>query len=90
MTIFKYFTNDYFYFSARYGQWHKDKKEPQSKNVPRIIAFVVRVKLLQGFHGFHFLQMNSQVGGCCFSELRCAYEVTNDKKNWEIIMGELA
>merc|ERR1712012_585161 len=26
--------------SARYGQWHKDKKEPQSKNVPRIIAFV--------------------------------------------------
>ena len=32
--------------------------------------------------------MNSQVGGCCFSELRCAYEVTNDKKNWEIIMGE--
>merc|ERR1711936_412170 len=53
--------------SARYGQWHKDKKEPQSKNVPRIIAFVV--------------------GGCCFSELRCAYEVTNDKKNWEIIMG---
>merc|ERR1712212_217984 len=53
--------------SARYGQWHKDKKEPQSKNVPRIIAFVV--------------------GGCCFSELRCAYEITNDKKNWEIIMG---
>merc|ERR1712172_48533 len=53
--------------SARYGQWHKDKKEPQSKNVPRIIAFVV--------------------GGCCFSELRAAYEVTNDKKNWEIIMG---
>merc|ERR1711963_1311932 len=53
--------------SARYGQWHKDKKEPQSKNVPRIIAFVV--------------------GGCCFSELRCAYEVTNGKKNWEIIMG---
>merc|ERR1712172_388697 len=53
--------------SARYGQWHKDKKEPQSKNVPRIIAFVV--------------------GGCCLSELRAAYEVTNDKKNWEIIMG---
>merc|ERR1712088_402262 len=53
--------------SARYGRWHKDKKEPQSKNVPRIIAFVV--------------------GGCCFSELRAAYEVTNDKKNWEIIMG---
>jgi len=53
--------------SARYGQWHKDKKEPQSKNVPRVIAFVV--------------------GGCCFSELRAAYEITNDKKNWEIIMG---
>ena len=35
--------------SARYGQWHKDKKEPQSKNVPRIIAFVVR---FQKFHLF--------------------------------------
>ena len=32
------------HFSARYGQWHKDKKEPQSKNVPRIIAFVVRLR----------------------------------------------
>ena len=31
---------------------------------------------------------NLQVGGCCFSELRAAYEVTNDKKNWEIIMGQ--
>ena len=31
---------------------------------------------------------NLQVGGCCFSELRCAYEITNDKKNWEIIMGK--
>ena len=31
---------------------------------------------------------NFQVGGCCFSELRCAYEITNDKKNWEIIMGQ--
>ena len=27
--------------SARYGQWHKDKKETQSKNVPRVICFVV-------------------------------------------------
>jgi len=53
--------------SARYGQWHKDKKEATTKNVPRIIVFMV--------------------GGSCFSELRAAYEVTNDKKNWEIIMG---
>jgi len=53
--------------SVRYGQWHKDKKETQTKNVPRIMVFIV--------------------GGCCYSELRAAYEVTNEKKNWEIIMG---
>jgi hypothetical protein len=23
-----------------------------------------------------------------FSEMRAAYEVTNDRKNWEVIMGE--
>ncbi|XP_015434287.1 PREDICTED: protein ROP isoform X1 [Dufourea novaeangliae] len=27
------------------------------------------------------------VGGVCFSEIRCAYEVTNTLKNWEVIMG---
>ncbi|XP_014216787.1 protein ROP isoform X1 [Copidosoma floridanum] len=27
------------------------------------------------------------VGGCCFSEVRCAYEVTNNAKNWEVIIG---
>lgn len=27
------------------------------------------------------------VGGVCFSEIRCAYEVTNALKNWEVIMG---
>ncbi|XP_059094839.1 protein ROP-like isoform X2 [Tigriopus californicus] len=27
------------------------------------------------------------MGGVTFSELRCAYEVTNDKKNWEVIVG---
>lgn len=27
------------------------------------------------------------VGGCCFSEIRCAYEVTNATKNWEVIIG---
>merc|ERR1719153_2236164 len=27
------------------------------------------------------------VGGCCFSELRVAYQITSEKKNWEIIMG---
>merc|ERR1712106_60655 len=53
--------------SVRYGQWHKDKKETQTKNVPRIIVFIV--------------------GGTCLSECRAAYEVTNDKKNWEILMG---
>jgi ABC-type sulfate transport system permease subunit len=28
------------------------------------------------------------VGGCCFSEIRCAYEVTNSTKNWEVIIGK--
>lgn len=53
--------------SARFGQWHKDKKDAQTKNVPRIIVFIV--------------------GGVCFSEMRSAYEVTNDRKNWEVIIG---
>jgi syntaxin-binding protein 1 len=56
--------------SARYGQWHKDKKDQtssQSRSHPRIITFIV--------------------GGCSFSEVRAAYEVTRDKKNWEIVMG---
>lgn len=30
------------------------------------------------------------MGGVTFSELRCAYEVTNDKKNWEVIVGKYA
>jgi len=54
--------------SARYGAWHKDKKDQSvAKTLPRIICFVV--------------------GGTCFSEMRAAYEVTNEKKNWEVIMG---
>ncbi|XP_071443014.1 protein ROP [Hetaerina americana] len=27
------------------------------------------------------------IGGICFSEIRCAYEVTNALKNWEVIIG---
>merc|ERR1719471_1782285 len=54
--------------SARYGAWHKDKKDQTSaKTLPRIICFVV--------------------GGSSYSEMRAAYEVTTEKKNWEIIMG---
>ena len=29
-------------------------------------------------------------GGATYSEMRAGYEVTNDKKNWEIVMGRLS
>ena len=56
-------------FSARYGAWHKDKKDQAAaKTLPRIICFVV--------------------GGATYSEMRAGYEVTTEKKNWEIVMGK--
>ncbi len=56
-------------FSARHGQWHKDKSNQASqKNVPRLIVFVL--------------------GGVTYSEVRCAYEVTSERKNWEVIVGK--
>ena len=30
------------------------------------------------------------MGGACFSEFRAGYEVTNDRKNWEVIVGKWA
>ena len=57
------------FFSNRYGHWHKDKgAEPNRKNVPRLIVYVM--------------------GGFTLSEARAGYEVTSDKKNWEIIVGK--
>ena len=76
------------HFSARYGGWHKDKKDvAAAKTSPRIIvritpaywcAQVFRLLLLQVF----------VVGGTTYSEMRAAYEVSADKKNWEIVMGK--
>ena len=28
------------------------------------------------------------MGGATYSEFRVGYEVTNEKKNWEVIVGE--
>ena len=28
------------------------------------------------------------LGGVTYSELRCAYEVGKDKKNWDVIIGK--
>lgn len=54
--------------SARYGGWHKDKKDQtMAKSSPRIMVFIA--------------------GGATYSEMRAGYEVTADKKNWEIVMG---
>ena len=30
------------------------------------------------------------MGGACFSEFHAGYEVTNDRKNWEVIVGKWA
>ena len=28
------------------------------------------------------------MGGTCFSEFRVGYEITNERKNWEVIVGK--
>merc|ERR1719239_1111982 len=57
--------NNHFPFLS--GQRHKDKKDAQAKNLPRIIVFIV--------------------GGASFSEMRIAYEVSSERKNWEVVVG---
>ncbi|KAF4517897.1 hypothetical protein B566_EDAN001851 [Ephemera danica] len=82
--------------SARYGHWHKDKGQQTVKNVPRLIVFIVGGVARYG----HWHKDKGQqtvknvprlivfiVGGVCFSEIRCAYEVTAAMKNWEVIIA---
>ena len=64
--------------SARYGQWHKDKEKSGGAGGAAMAA----VKTVPRVIVF-------VLGGVTYSELRCAYEVTNErKKGWEVIMGE--
>ena len=61
--------------SARYGQWHKDKEKTAAGGAAASKT-VPRVIVFM-------------VGGVTYSELRCAYEITNErKKSWEVIVGE--
>lgn len=39
MVILQKYT--FFYSSARYGHWHKDKSQTAVKNVPRLVVFVI-------------------------------------------------
>jgi len=60
--------------SARYGQWHKDKEKTAAGGAAASKT-VPRVIVFM-------------VGGVTYSELRCAYEITNErKKSWEVIVG---
>lgn len=36
---------------------------------------------------FHYSDVSFSMSGICLSEVRCAYEVTNAMKNWEVIIG---
>ena len=64
--------NCIYIFSNRYGNWHKEKKE--------------------GFG--HISQKNVPrlmvfiMGGATYAEFRVGYEVSNEKKNWEVIVGK--
>ena len=48
-----------------------------------IITFIIIVIIIT-----EIIIMNAYVDLFINSEMRAAYEVTNDRKNWEIVMGE--
>ena len=83
--------------SARYGQWHKERSQTSAKSGPRMM-FLYCCSARYGQWHKERGQTSAKsgprmmffiIGGISYSEMRCAYEVTQASKNWEILVGSL-